>query len=238
MTFELPQLPYAKDALEPHIDAKTMEIHHGKHHNGYTTKLNGALEGSEMESDSIESILANMDMSNGALRNNGGGYFNHCLFWKVMGPNGGGTPSGDLAQAIDVSYGSFEEFKTSDFVATKLEGMGLSVHRGLAGTGVVATLTSGDGDGGAIALRADMDALPLQEKGSIMHRSETPGKMHACGHDGHTTMLLGAAKYLAETQNFNGTVQFVFQPAEEGKGGGKKMIEDGLFKLLIVTVNI
>ena len=125
----------------------------------------------------------------------------------------------------------FEEFKTSDFVANKLEDMGLSVHRGLAGTGVVATLSSGDGSGKAIALRADMDALPLQEKGSVMHCSETPGKMHACGHDGHTTMLLGAAKYLTETQNFNGTVQFVFQPAEEGKGGGKKMIEDGLFNL-------
>jgi len=125
----------------------------------------------------------------------------------------------------------FEEFKTSDFVAKKLEDMGLSVHRGLAGTGVVATLVSGAGTGGSIALRADMDALPLQEKGSIAHRSETPGKMHACGHDGHTTMLLGAAKYLSETQNFNGTVQFVFQPAEEGKGGGEKMIEDGLFKL-------
>jgi hippurate hydrolase len=125
----------------------------------------------------------------------------------------------------------FEEFKTSDFVANKLEDMGLSVHRGLAGTGVVATLSSGDGIGKAIALRADMDALPLQEKGSVMHCSETPGKMHACGHDGHTTMLLGAAKYLTETQNFNGTVQFVFQPAEEGKGGGKKMIEDGLFNL-------
>ena len=125
----------------------------------------------------------------------------------------------------------FEEFKTSDFVANKLEDMGLSVHRGLAGTGVVGTLVSGDGTGGSIALRADMDALPLQEKGPIAHRSETPGKMHACGHDGHTTMLLGAAKYLSETQNFKGTVQFVFQPAEEGKGGGEKMIEDGLFKL-------
>ena len=125
----------------------------------------------------------------------------------------------------------FAEFKTSDFVANKLEGMGLSVHRGLAGTGVVATLSSGDGSGKAIALRADMDALPLQEKGSVKHRSENPGKMHACGHDGHTTMLLGAAKYLTETQNFNGTVQFVFQPAEEGKGGGKKMIDDGLFNL-------
>ena len=125
----------------------------------------------------------------------------------------------------------FEEFKTSDFVANKLEGMGLSVHRGLAGTGVVATLSSGDGSGKAIALRADMDALPLQEKGSVKHRSENLGKMHACGHDGHTTMLLGAAKYLTGTQNFNGTVQFVFQPAEEGKGGGKKMIDDGLFNL-------
>jgi len=113
MAFELPQLPYANDALEPHIDAKTMEIHHGKHHNGYTTKLNGALEGSGMESDTIESILENLDMNNGALRNNGGGYYNHCLFWEVMSPNGGGTPSGALAQAIDAAYGSFEDFKTT-----------------------------------------------------------------------------------------------------------------------------
>ena len=113
MAFELPQLPYAKDALEPHIDAKTMEIHHGKHHNGYTTKLNGALEGSEMESDTIETILKNLDMNNAALRNNGGGYYNHCLFWEVMSPNGGGTPSGTLAQAIDSAYGSFEDFKTT-----------------------------------------------------------------------------------------------------------------------------
>lgn len=113
MAFELPQLPYANDALEPHIDAKTMEIHHGKHHNGYTTKLNSALEGSGMESDTIESILENLDMNNGALRNNGGGYYNHCLFWEVMSPNGGGTPSGALAQAIDAAYGSFEDFKTT-----------------------------------------------------------------------------------------------------------------------------
>jgi Fe-Mn family superoxide dismutase len=112
MAFELPQLPYANDALEPHIDAKTMEIHHGKHHNGYTTKLNGALEGSGMESDTIESILENLDMNNGALRNNGGGYYNHCLFWQVMSPNGGGTPSSALAQAIVAAYGSFEDFKT------------------------------------------------------------------------------------------------------------------------------
>lgn len=113
MAFELPQLPYANDALEPHIDAKTMEIHHGKHHNGYTTKLNGALEGSGMESSTIETILENLDMNNAALRNNGGGYFNHCLFWEVMSPNGGGTPSGALALAIDTAYGSFEDFKTA-----------------------------------------------------------------------------------------------------------------------------
>lgn len=113
MAFELPQLPYAKDALEPHIDAKTMEIHHGKHHNGYTTKLNGALEGTGMESDTIETLLGNLDMNNAALRNNGGGYYNHCLFWEVMSPNGGGTPSGALAQAIDAAYGSFEDFKTA-----------------------------------------------------------------------------------------------------------------------------
>ena len=113
MAFELPQLPYANDALEPHIDAKTMEIHHGKHHNGYTTKLNGAIEGSGMESDTIETILENLDMNNAGLRNNGGGYYNHCLFWEVMSPNGGGTPSGALAQAIDTAYGSFEDFKTT-----------------------------------------------------------------------------------------------------------------------------
>ena len=113
MAFELPQLPYAYDALEPHIDAKTMEIHHSKHHNGYTTKLNGALEGSGVESDTIESILENLDMDNAALRNNGGGYDNHSLFWEVMGPNGGGTPMGTLAQAIDTAYGSFESFKSA-----------------------------------------------------------------------------------------------------------------------------
>ncbi|MGB2136321.1 MAG: superoxide dismutase, partial [Flavobacteriaceae bacterium] len=112
MAFELPQLPYANNALEPHIDAKTMEIHHGKHHNGYTTKLNSALEGSGMESDTIETIMENMDMNNAALRNNGGGYYNHCLFWEVIGPNGGGAPSGALAEAINATYGSFEDFKT------------------------------------------------------------------------------------------------------------------------------
>ncbi len=113
MAFELPKLTYANDALEPHIDARTMEIHHGKHHNGYTTKLNSALEGSGMESDTIETIMENMDMNNAALRNNGGGYYNHCLFWEVIGPNGGGAPSGALAEAINASYGSFEDFKTA-----------------------------------------------------------------------------------------------------------------------------
>ncbi|MDA0200170.1 MAG: superoxide dismutase [Bacteroidetes bacterium] len=134
MAFELPQLPYANDALEPHIDAKTMEIHHGKHHNGYTTNLNAALEGSAMASDSIESILEKMDMNNAALRNNGGGYYNHCLFWEVMSPNGGGTPSGDLAEAIDAAYGTFDDFKTafSKAAATRF-GSGwawLCVHKG------------------------------------------------------------------------------------------------------------
>ncbi|MGC6479978.1 MAG: superoxide dismutase [Flavobacteriaceae bacterium] len=112
MAFQLPQLDYGFDALEPHIDARTMEIHHGKHHAGYTAKLNAAIEGTDLDSASIESILENLDMNNGALRNNGGGYYNHCLFWDIMGPNGGGTPTGDLAAAIDRDFGSFDAFKT------------------------------------------------------------------------------------------------------------------------------
>ncbi|WP_343488282.1 superoxide dismutase [Allomuricauda sp. d1] len=111
MAFQLPKLPYAYDALEPHIDARTMEIHHTKHHNGYTTKLNGAIEGTDLEGKSIEDILSNMDMSNAAVRNNGGGFYNHSLFWKVMSPDGGGTPSGELASAIDDAFGSFDSFK-------------------------------------------------------------------------------------------------------------------------------
>ncbi len=111
MSFELPQLPYAYDALEPHIDARTMEIHHGKHHNGYTNNLNAALAGTESEGKSIEDILANLEMSNGAVRNNGGGYYNHNQFWTAMSPNGGGTPTGDLAAAIDSAFGSFDAFK-------------------------------------------------------------------------------------------------------------------------------
>ena len=112
MTFELPALPYAYDALEPHIDAKTMEIHHGKHHAGYTAKLNAAVEGTEMAGKSIEELLANHS-DHGAIRNNGGGYFNHNMFWTVMSPNGGGAPTGDVAAAIDAAFGSYEDFKTA-----------------------------------------------------------------------------------------------------------------------------
>ncbi|MBM3538591.1 MAG: amidohydrolase [Alphaproteobacteria bacterium] len=127
---------------------------------------------------------------------------------------------------------AFEEHRTSDFVAAKLKSFGLEVHRGLAGTGVVATLKRGDGP--AIGLRADMDALHIHEKNGFAHKSQNEGKMHACGHDGHTTMLLGAARYLAEAGKFKGTVHFIFQPAEENEGGGRKMVEDGLFKLFPV----
>ena len=111
MAFELPQLPYAYDALEPHIDARTMEIHHGKHHAGYTNNLNNAIAGTDLEGKSIEDILTNLDMNNGAVRNNGGGYYNHDLFWKVMSPNGGGNPTGAIAAAIDAAFGSFDAFK-------------------------------------------------------------------------------------------------------------------------------
>ena len=110
MAFQLPELPYAKDALEPHIDAQTMEIHHGKHHNGYTTNLNAAVEGTSLEGKSIEEILSGLDMSNAAVRNNGGGYYNHCLFWEVMGPDKG-EMSEELTKAIDAAFGSFNGFK-------------------------------------------------------------------------------------------------------------------------------
>ena len=111
MAFELPELTYAHDALEPHIDTKTMQIHHGKHHAGYTAKLNAAVAGTDLEGKSIVEILRGLDMSNGALRNNGGGYFNHNLFWEVMSPNGGGSPEGELAAAINDAFGSFDAFK-------------------------------------------------------------------------------------------------------------------------------
>jgi Fe-Mn family superoxide dismutase len=119
MAFELPSLPYAFDALEPHIDAKTMEIHHDKHHQGYTNNLNAAIEGTDLAGISIENILANLDMDNKAVRNNGGGFYNHSLFWSVMSPNGGGHPSGELAAAIDTAFGSFEAFKTKFSDAAK-----------------------------------------------------------------------------------------------------------------------
>lgn len=110
MAFELPALPYAHDALEPHIDARTMEIHHGKHHAGYTNNLNNAIAGTDLEGKDILDILKS-DMSNAAVRNNGGGYYNHDLFWKVMSPNGGGVPTGAVADAINEAYGSYDAFK-------------------------------------------------------------------------------------------------------------------------------
>ena len=111
MSFQLPDLNYGFDSLEPHIDAKTMQIHHGKHHAGYTSKLNAAVEGTDLEGKSIEDLLSTLDLSNSAVRNNGGGYYNHCLFWEVMSPNGGGSPSGNLLSAIEKAFGSFDEFK-------------------------------------------------------------------------------------------------------------------------------
>ena len=126
----------------------------------------------------------------------------------------------------------FEENRTSDLVAAKLEEFGIEIHRGLAKTGVVGTIRNGDGP--SIGLRADMDALPLEEKNTFKHASSNPGKMHACGHDGHTAMLLGAAKHLAASKNFRGTVNLIFQPAEEGGGGGELMIKEGLFEMFPV----
>lgn len=111
MAFELPKLNYSYDALEPYIDARTMEIHHTKHHGGYTGKLNDAIKGTELENKSIEDILAGISGASSAVRNNGGGYYNHSLFWEVMSPNGGGVPKGDLLQAINKNFGSFDAFK-------------------------------------------------------------------------------------------------------------------------------
>ena len=113
MAFELPKLPYAYDALEPHIDARTMEIHHSKHHNAYTTNLNAAITGTDLEGKSIEEILKNLDMTKAAIRNNGGGFFNHNLFWTIMSPNGGGKPTGELLAAIEKDLGSFDDFKAA-----------------------------------------------------------------------------------------------------------------------------
>ena len=124
---------------------------------------------------------------------------------------------------------AFQEWRTSDLVAEVLAAAGIEVHRGLAGTGVVGMLRAG-GSERAVGLRADMDALPLQERNPFPHRSRFDGRMHGCGHDGHTAMLLGAAEYLAATRRFDGTVYFIFQPAEEGEGGARVMIEQGLFQ--------
>lgn len=134
MSFTLPKLPYAYDALEPHIDARTMEIHHTKHHNAYTTNLNTAIAGTDLEGKSIEEILKNLDMNNGAVRNNGGGFYNHNLFWEVMSSKGGGQPTGELANAINKAFGSFEAFKEAfaKAAATRF-GSGwawLCVHKG------------------------------------------------------------------------------------------------------------
>jgi superoxide dismutase, Fe-Mn family len=134
MAFELPKLQYAYDALEPYIDARTMEIHHSKHHNGYTTKLNAAVGGTVLEGKSIEDILVNLDMSNGAVRNNGGGFYNHSLFWDVMNPEGKGRLSGELKDAVEAAFGSFDNFKNtfSNAAATQF-GSGwawLCVHKG------------------------------------------------------------------------------------------------------------
>ncbi len=123
MNFELPKLPYAYDALEPHIDKKTMEIHHTKHHQGYINKLKAAIENTELASQPLEDVLRNLDSVpsdlHTAVRNNGGGYYNHSLFWTILGPNKGGTPSGELAQAIDKTFGSFDEFKEAFATAAK-----------------------------------------------------------------------------------------------------------------------
>ncbi|MCJ7465757.1 MAG: superoxide dismutase [Maribacter sp.] len=134
MAFELPKLPYAYDALEPYIDARTMEIHYTKHHNGYTNNLNNAIKDTNLENMSILDILKNMDMSNMALRNNGGGFYNHSLFWTIMSQKGGGKPSGELAKAMDDAFGSFDAFKEkfSNAAATRF-GSGwawLCVHKG------------------------------------------------------------------------------------------------------------
>src|SRR5579863_29030 len=125
---------------------------------------------------------------------------------------------------------AFEEHRTAERVAQLLESFGIAVERGVARTGVIGTLVGSKPGAGRVALRADMDALPIDEKNAFPHASTHAGRMHACGHDGHTAMLLGAAKYLAETRNFAGTVHFIFQPAEENEGGARLMIEEGILE--------
>ena len=134
MAFELPSLKYSYNALEPHIDSKTMEIHHGKHHAGYTNNLNNAIKDSDLEGKPIEEILSELNLDNSAVRNNGGGFYNHCLFWNILSPSGGGEPAGALSDAISNSFGSYDEFKAlfSKAAATRF-GSGwawLCVHPG------------------------------------------------------------------------------------------------------------
>ena len=125
---------------------------------------------------------------------------------------------------------AFEESRTSQVVAERLKGWGIEVHTGLARTGVVGVIHGKHKGGRAIGLRADMDCLPIHEENNFSHKSKNEGRMHACGHDGHTAMLLGTARYLAETRNFGGTAYVIFQPAEEGGGGGQVMVREGLFE--------
>jgi superoxide dismutase, Fe-Mn family len=145
MPYTLPDLPYPFDALEPHLDARTMEIHHDKHHNAYVTNLNAALDGTGLDGQSIESLIANLDQvpedKRGAVRNNGGGHANHTLFWEIMGPNGGGAPSGDLAAAIDSTFGSLDDLKAAvNDAGVKRFGSGWSwVIAGGGGLSVVST---------------------------------------------------------------------------------------------------
>lgn len=161
MAFTLPDLPYAKDALEPHIDARTMEIHHGKHHAGYTNNLNAAIKDTDQADASIEEIMASIDENaNPAVRNNGGGFYNHSLFWKIMSKDGGGTPSGDLGKAIDDAFGSFEKFKEafSKAAATQF-GSGwawLCVHKG----GKVSVCSTANQDNPLMPV-VDCDGTPI-----------------------------------------------------------------------------
>lgn len=161
MAFTLPDLPYAKDALEPHIDARTMEIHHGKHHAGYTNNLNAAIKDTDLADASIEEIMASIDdNANPAVRNNGGGFYNHSLFWKIMSKDGGGKPSGDLGKAIDDAFGSFEKFKEafSKAAATQF-GSGwawLCVHKG----GKVSVCSTANQDNPLMPV-VDCDGTPI-----------------------------------------------------------------------------
>jgi superoxide dismutase, Fe-Mn family len=165
MAFELPKLGYAYDALEPHIDARTMEIHYTKHHNGYTNNLNNAIAGTDLEGKSIEDILTNLDMNNNAVRNNGGGFYNHMLFWTVMNPEDKGYLSGELRDAIDAEFGSVDAFKDefAKAAATRF-GSGwawLSVHKGgkvevCSTANQDNTLMSGIGCGGTPVLGLDV----------------------------------------------------------------------------------